>query len=132
MVCFSAQKTIGDWDNHRKVFIVRLSLTAHIHDILILLFRHKIKEITRTLKCIRSCNNNNREKYKEHLLCINTIVTYFIGMLISATKSLKKRFGISRRGVVSHCPTIKAHLAPRLVGNNHKLYDEMPAHVLAE
>ena len=30
---FSAQNTIGDWDFHREIFIVRLSLTAHIHDI---------------------------------------------------------------------------------------------------
>ena len=34
---------------------------------------------------------------------------------------------------MSHCPTINlAHLAPRCVGNNHELYDEMPTHVLAE
>ena len=30
---FSAQNTIGDRDFHRETFIVRLSLTAHIHDI---------------------------------------------------------------------------------------------------
>ena len=29
----SAQNTIGDWDFHRETFILRLSLTAHIHDI---------------------------------------------------------------------------------------------------
>ena len=33
MVCFSSQNTIEDWDFHREIFIVRLSLTAHIHDI---------------------------------------------------------------------------------------------------
>ena len=34
---------------------------------------------------------------------------------------------------MSHCSTIKlAHLAPRCVGNNHELYDEMPTHGLAE
>ena len=32
-IVFSAQNTIGDWDFHRETFIVRLSLTAHIHDI---------------------------------------------------------------------------------------------------
>ena len=30
---FSAQNTIGDWDFHRAIFIVRLFLTAGIHDI---------------------------------------------------------------------------------------------------
>ena len=30
---FSAQNTIGVWDFHREAFIVRLSLTAHFHDI---------------------------------------------------------------------------------------------------
>ena len=30
---FSTQNTIGDWDFHRETFIVRLSLTAHFHDI---------------------------------------------------------------------------------------------------
>ena len=30
---FTAQNTIGDWDFHRDAFIVRLSLTAHFHDI---------------------------------------------------------------------------------------------------
>ena len=40
---------------------------------------------------------------------------------------------MSRRGVVSQCPTINlALLAPRRVGNNHELYDEMPTHVLAK
>ena len=42
-------------------------------------------EINRTLKDRRSSNINNRDEYKEHLLCINTIVTSFIGMLISVT-----------------------------------------------
>ena len=85
MVCFSAQNTIGDWDFHRETFILRLSLTAHIHDIYILLFRHKNKDITRTFKDRRSSNINNRDEYKEHLLCINTILTSIIGMLISVT-----------------------------------------------
>ena len=80
MVCFSAQISIGDWDFHRETFILRLSFTAHIHDIKILLFRHKIKEITRTFQDRRSSNINNRDEYKEHLLCINTILTSFIGM----------------------------------------------------
>ena len=87
MVCFSTQNTIGDWDFHRETFILRLSLTAHIHDIFlkIILFRHKIKEITRTFKDRRSSSINNRDEYKEHLLCINAILTSFIGMLISVT-----------------------------------------------
>ena len=85
MVCFSAQVTIGDWDFHRETFIVRLSHTAHIHDIYILLFRHKIKEITRKLKDRRSSNISNRDEYKEHILCIDTILTSFIAMLISVT-----------------------------------------------
>ena len=86
MVCFSAQNTIEDWDFQRETFILRLSLTAHIHDIFkILLFRHKIKEITRTLKDRRSSNINNRYEYKEHLLCINTILTSFIVMFIYVT-----------------------------------------------
>ena len=77
MVCFSAQNTIGDWDFRRETFILRLSLTAHIRE---------IKEITRTFKDRRSSNtNNNRDEYKEHLLCINTILKFFIGMLISVT-----------------------------------------------
>ena len=88
MVCFSAQNIIGDWDFHRETFILRLSLTAHIDDIYIHLFRHKIKEITRTFKDRGSYNINNRDKYKEHLLCINTILPSFIGMLISVTSSL--------------------------------------------
>ena len=36
---FLAQNTIGDWDFNREAFIVRLSLTAHLHDISILLYR---------------------------------------------------------------------------------------------
>ena len=35
---FSARNAIGDWTFHREYFIVRLSLTAHIHDILILVY----------------------------------------------------------------------------------------------
>ena len=85
MVCFSAQNTIGDWDFHSETFIVRLSLTANIHDVKILLFRYKLKEITRAFKDKRSSNTNNRDEYKEHLLCIHNILTSYIGMLISTT-----------------------------------------------
>ena len=30
---FLGQNTIEDWDFHKELFIVRLSLTAHFHDI---------------------------------------------------------------------------------------------------
>ena len=36
---FSAQNTIGDWDFHIEAFTDRLSLTVHLHDISILLYR---------------------------------------------------------------------------------------------
>ena len=36
---FLAQNTIGDLDFHREAFIVRLFLTAHLHDISVLLYK---------------------------------------------------------------------------------------------
>ena len=87
---FCTRDKVGIWDFHRQGFIVKLSLTAHLRDISILLYRLIVKGINRTFKDIHSSYINfvfcgfriNAKNVALHKY------TFFIGVMISMTSAL--------------------------------------------